>query len=50
MPDIVDIAVSNDNFQTLVAAVKAADSPKFLENLTIFGVSKKFLVGQKFRF
>lgn len=25
MPDIVDIAVSADNFQTLVAAVKAAD-------------------------
>ena len=25
MPDIVDIAVSNDNFQTLVAAVKAAN-------------------------
>ncbi len=24
MPDIVDIAVSNDNFQTLVAAVQAA--------------------------
>lgn len=25
MPDIVDIALSNDNFQTLVAAVKAAN-------------------------
>jgi uncharacterized surface protein with fasciclin (FAS1) repeats len=25
MPDIVDIAVNNDGFQTLVAAVKAAD-------------------------
>ena len=25
MPDLVDIAVNNDNFQTLVAAVKAAN-------------------------
>ena len=39
MPDIVDIAVSNDNFQTLVAAVKAANLVDVLKSegpFTIF--------------
>lgn len=32
MPDIVDIAVGNDNFKTLVAAVKAANLVDVLKN------------------
>lgn len=32
MPDIVDIAVSNDNFKTLVAAVSAADLVNVLKS------------------
>jgi uncharacterized surface protein with fasciclin (FAS1) repeats len=32
MPDIVDIAVSNDNFKTLVAAVSAADLVEVLKS------------------
>ncbi len=38
MPDIVDIALSNDNFKTLVAAVKAANLVDTLKSEGLFTV------------